>query len=306
MSKNLMSRRSVLKWLGATATMVATTGTWSLLQSCSAGGASSKPGRLLFYFTGTGNSLHVAKKLSDNPLSIPQVMKKGDNLKFEANEIGIVFPKYGMAPPMVRDFLQVAHLKANYFFAVMTYGNKIKATDATNFARLLADAHQGVKLNYFNGVKMVDNRLQRFDMAQQLKATNNSKIDASIVSIASDIDAHKHFLAKPAQEAGAPHHLHRDHGPIMAQDMFEITDACIGCGICMAVCPRGDYKVVNDMAEAQGRCEQCLACAHACPQLAIVPTEGDENPRARYRNPNVSLREIELANRQEAIVSPTV
>ena len=31
---------------------------------------------MLFYFTGTGNSLYVAKRLERQPISIPQVMHR--------------------------------------------------------------------------------------------------------------------------------------------------------------------------------------------------------------------------------------
>ena len=38
--------------------------------------------------------------------------------------------------------------------------------------------------------------------------------------------------------------------------------------------------------------------------MAITPVEGDVNPKARYRNPNISLRELERANAQHPIASP--
>lgn len=47
----------------------------------------------IFYFTATGNSLHVAKRLGGELYSIPKVMKNGDR-KFEGDVIGIIFPCY--------------------------------------------------------------------------------------------------------------------------------------------------------------------------------------------------------------------
>ncbi len=35
---------------------------------------------MVFYFTGTGNSLYVAKRLEENPISIPQVMRHSARL----------------------------------------------------------------------------------------------------------------------------------------------------------------------------------------------------------------------------------
>ena len=58
------------------------------------------------YFTGTGNSLYIAKQIEENPVSIPQIMQQ-DNLTFSADRIGIFAPIYGHeVPPMVRDFLK--------------------------------------------------------------------------------------------------------------------------------------------------------------------------------------------------------
>lgn len=68
-----------------------------------------KMSRLIFYFTGTGNCLYVARQLADDNtelLSIPQLMKQKE-LNFEADEIGLVYPIYGHMPPyMVRQFLK--------------------------------------------------------------------------------------------------------------------------------------------------------------------------------------------------------
>ena len=45
---------------------------------------------MIFYFTGTGNSLAVAKRLNGELVSIPQVMKE-KNFIFEDEAIGIIF-----------------------------------------------------------------------------------------------------------------------------------------------------------------------------------------------------------------------
>ena len=71
---------------------------------------------MIFYYTATGNSLYVAKQLSENPLSIPQLMKQ-DELVFEDETIGIVCPVYtGEMPKLVEEFLKKATFKTEYFF----------------------------------------------------------------------------------------------------------------------------------------------------------------------------------------------
>ena len=59
-----------------------------------------KTKRIIFYFTGTGNCLYVARQLGGKDaelLSIPQLMKH-KKIKFEADEIGLVYPIYGHMP----------------------------------------------------------------------------------------------------------------------------------------------------------------------------------------------------------------
>lgn len=72
---------------------------------------------MVFYFTGTGNSLYVAKQLEAKPISIPQVMKKG-NSEFSTDSIGIVAPVYGHEiPPMVKEFLK----KSSFPYKLLLY-----------------------------------------------------------------------------------------------------------------------------------------------------------------------------------------
>ena len=73
---------------------------------------------MVFYFTATGNSLYAAKKLDENPISIPQILKQ-TNLIFTDDAIGIVFPIYaGRAPKIVLDFLKRSKFNTDYFYLI--------------------------------------------------------------------------------------------------------------------------------------------------------------------------------------------
>lgn len=45
-------------------------------------------------------------------------------------------------------------------------------------------------------------------------------------------------------------------------------------------------------------CDFCLGCIHACPKNAFYLTINDKNKEARYRNPNINIKEIMEANHQ--------
>ena len=103
-----ISRREALKRMGfaVMSSAIASSGLLSLA-SCE----TKRSKRIIFYFTGTGNSLYIARQLAGENaelLSIPQMVKRG-KYEFEADEIGIVYPIYGHMPPyMVRQFIQKA------------------------------------------------------------------------------------------------------------------------------------------------------------------------------------------------------
>ena len=103
---NKISRRDALKRMGA-AVLGGAVASSGLLSLTSCEGKRNK--RIIFYFTGTGNCLYIARQLAGADtelLSIPQMVKRG-KYEFEADEIGIVYPIYGHMPPyMVRQFIQ--------------------------------------------------------------------------------------------------------------------------------------------------------------------------------------------------------
>lgn len=263
--------------------------------------------RLVFYFTATGNSLFIARQFSDNPLSIPQELKKGSQ-KYVADEIGLVFPDFGSAAPViVQEFLEKNSFKARYLFAISTYGN--------NCARVAEWWHdfaldKGVDFNYVNTILMVENYLPAFDMYEQLKIDKH--VDENLAVLLEDVGAHKNYV-QPEQEkdghaafdAEFLKGMQERHFSMTSERLLELNrDRCVQCMICEKVCPHKNFSLASGGVTFRGKCEFCLACAHACPQKALTlkprnpELPGERNPEARYRNPNISLNDIIRSNRQ--------
>ena len=75
---------------------------------------------LLFYFTATGNSLYVAKQLENDPISIPQELRKA-NRHYISDSIGIVCPLFEFEiPKLVKDFIQGSSFETDYFYLLIT------------------------------------------------------------------------------------------------------------------------------------------------------------------------------------------
>lgn len=308
---NKISRRAALRRMGAAVIggAVASSGLMSLT-SCER----KKDKRIIFYFTGTGNSLYVARQLAGENgeiLSIPQMVKKG-KFNFEADEIGIVYPIYGHMPPnMVREFIKKATLKAEYKFAVLTYGNR-KCSAVEIWDEVSRKA--GNAFDYITTMIMVDNWLPNFDMNEQIKIDKH--IPENLQRISEDINARRQWLEPVTEEERRQHQgfmsytgLDPEVGFLLkSEKSFTVTDACIDCGICTYVCPRGNYELTSKGATMSGDCEFCFACIQNCPQKAIqfkktefgpFPNITEKNPNARYRNEHISLMDLKLANNQK-------
>lgn len=251
---------------------------------------------MVFYFTGTGNSLYVAKQIEKEPISIPQIIKE-DHLVFEDTHIGIVAPVYGHeVPPIVRDFLKKAVFKTNYFYMILTYGNRHGgAAELTE--QLCKEC--GITVRYINVLMMVDNWLPSFDMNEQRNI--DKKVDEHLSVILSDIKAEKEMIASVTNSDRAAHKNFLERKSQMPPDVWQhflkVTNRCVGCGICEKVCPTASIHIVNGKAVyTSGNCQTCLACTHACPQKAIGLTVPEKNPKARYRNEHITLQEIINAN----------
>ncbi len=253
---------------------------------------------MVFYFTGTGNSLYIAKQIEENPISIPQVMRQ-KHMEFTAERIGIVAPVYGHEVPlMVKSFLKKATFHTDYFYMILTYGNRHGG--AVELANQFCD-ECGITVNYINVIVMVDNWLPSFDMEEQKEI--DKKIPENMAMILADLNARKNKIAEVTDTDRAAHRQFLERMNQMPTDAWQyllrVTDTCIGCGICEKVCPSSSIHIEDGKAVyLPGNCQTCLACVHACPQKAIGLVVPEKNPEARYRNEHISLQEIINANCQ--------
>lgn len=258
---------------------------------------------MVFYFTSTGNCLYVAREFDTKARSIPQE-KLGQ--KYQDESIGVVCPVYwNDVPPIVAEFLRKATFETDYFYMVMTYGYRHGGA-ALRAKELFASC--GKRLDYVNTLLMVDNVLPIFDMNEELANLPQKKVEENLALIKRDIAERKQFFAEPDQEnidyhkefVKLPFHMEPEEDfRAKGLDMYEVSDSCVGCGICAKVCPAkcfsvGNGKAVHDMTN----CLACLGCIHACPQKAIHFTFPEKNPNARYRHPNVSLADIIATNQR--------
>jgi ferredoxin/protein involved in ribonucleotide reduction len=247
------------------------------------------------YFTATGNSLYVARRIGGELLSIPKLMREG-KIEIKDDVVGIVCPIYGgQMPKMVRAFMDKAKIEAGYVFFVYTYGTSYSVAKAN---AALAAGETKLSLDYVNAIRMVDNYLPGFEMKHQIETAGKKHIEEQIDKACRDISGRVVNVGGvgPVKKAGLSVVNGLIKGSILKDKTarkYRVSDACTRCGLCARVCP-ADNITVDSKVRFGDKCEVCYACLHICPKNAIHLRF--ERSSARFRNEHVSVKDIIAAN----------
>lgn len=259
---------------------------------------------MIFYFSGTGNSLYAAKTIAEynneELVSIATLMNKEDEyheFNLKDNEIiGFVFPVYGWGPPnIVLQFiekLRLGNYHDNYVFSVATCGDNIGNTIEKLGAALKKN---GLELNSGFSVRMPNNYIIMFDVdPKNVETEKLISANETLMNI-NRIIAEREKGVYQVVKGFMPGVLTSIINPLFNKNAintkkFYSTDKCTACGICEKVCNCNNIKV-DQKPEWGNRCTQCFACIHYCPEKAIQYGKATEK-KGRYVNPNVSIKEI--------------
>lgn len=263
---------------------------------------------IIYYFTGTGNSLAAAKKIATalgNCELVPIVSLKdtsGDIVP-AVDRVGIVAPVYDLGlPAIVVEFLERLDLeKAGYTFCVLTMGGF--GTSALHQANDSIRKKNGRSLDAAWVVRMVGNFVPLYSPAEGKKKDDNlAAADTRLAAIAGDID--NGITVRPKISPVTSFLKWLVYDKFMQQiheadKQFVADEKCTYCGTCSQVCPVKNIVMVEEKPQWQHHCELCMACLNLCPAQAIQWTEKTKN-RGRYRHPDLKIADMK-AQRGEAL-----
>lgn len=254
---------------------------------------------MIFYFSGTGNSKYVAQniaqKLDDNLISIGDCLKKNEfTFTVSDNEsIGFVFPTYFWGlPTIIKDFVAKLELKnytQQYTYLVATCGEEC-GNLFSEFKKLLIP--KGIELNGAEKVALPDNYILLFNLlpAKEKQQKLFTEADNHLGTLINQIENKslpkvKSSIVKQLKTSL----MHPVYKYGRKTKHFYTTSGCNGCKLCEKICPASIITVEDSKPVwKEGRCIQCLACLHRCPQQAIQHKKRTEK-RDRYVNPNIVL-----------------
>ena len=256
----------------------------------------------IFYFTGTGNSLQIAKTIAANledckVLSISKSNKSISTLQLDGN-VGFVFPVYYYGlPQIVREFLSNIDLSNTaYTYIIAAYGKTGGNGGCLSQTQKLF-APKGIQLNAAFYVKSVDNFiLWSWDIpAKEKHAAIHAAAKKNVSKITRIIRNKQNYYDRSIMEHIGPVLFGYNHfiENVTTNDTsFFATSDCVACGLCEQVCPTQNLVLKeNKPTWNSEKCQRCLACFHLCPKEAVEYGRVTKK-KTRYKNPDISIKEF--------------
>lgn len=278
----------------------------------------------IYYFTGSGNSLYVAREIQkrfpgSDMIPIVSLLNK-NTIRTNAGTIGIIFPIHAMTVPIpVRKFIEKLDVtSAKYIFAVATRaGTTADAFDKID--RILGKSGKSLDSCFMltmanNDPKFKDWQPPSKEKIAEIEATLRNRLDMiqKVVmnkeqSREKDSEGVTFDLIFPFNRAMEG--LIRSGLSIVeltrGNNYFYSDQKCARCGTCEKVCPSRKIKMADKKPVWQNHvmCHFCYACVNYCPAKAVqikskVYMRSYTENNERYPHPYATVKDI--AGQKEA------
>ena len=243
---------------------------------------------MIFYFTGTGNSLFAARALAEDGeriVSMIDAVRGGatDYTLADGEALGFVFPVYfyTVSDPVLELVRRLTVKNASYVYAVIPCGASIGPAGGFLKSELKKRA---LDLQRVDPLIVPDGALIFYDIDSPEKLSGQLQAaEQALASIREAVRQRRPNRIKGSAAAGkaglAAYHL------CQSTKKYWADDRCVHCGKCAEICPVGAIRMENGAPVwVKSRCLKCCGCINRCPAGAIQ-YGGKTASRGRYVNP---------------------
>lgn len=253
----------------------------------------------IYYFSGTGNSYSIAKRMKERLkrstlISIPEILANSEKL-VSNEEILVVSPLYYYGPPpIIYDFLDRFDNNEKYSISFIFTAEFPNGIVIDKLKHYLDNKTWYFKNLYY--IKMPSNYLIKsriHNRQKSMKLINKGikKLDRVLDDFTNKrIHKDKEYLvfkwllnAEKAYDDFVSDYKNYDK-------KFRTNEQCNNCLQCLKICPVNNITFSDDV-EWLHKCSACLRCINFCPNQAIEygsTTKG----RKRYLHPTLKLKDF--------------
>lgn len=275
----------------------------------------------IYYFSGTGNSLFVARELQKripDTAIIPMVsLLKNKVIQTHGKIIGFVFPVHALTIPIaVKKFIQKLDLKqTEYLFVIATrQGTVFHGFEKID--QLLKKKHRRLNSQFILEMYGNDARHGKYTVPTESDILSLEKVVLEKLDVIKNIITTKGI----SREKDTGYTIKIASNPIIGYliektvlfgidiaeylggvNYFYYDNKCTGCGICEKVCLSKKIKMVDQKPVWQKSilCYMCFACLNYCPKKSVqihnipgVKSYSKEN--GRYPHPYAAVNDISM------------
>ena len=233
----------------------------------------------MLYFSGTGNSKYIAELFCENMnAKCHSIEESVDFAQLMASEdvIGFCYPIYGSrAPRLMRDFV-ITHIESLKGKKLVIFCTQLIFSG--DGARVLTDLfpREHTEIIYAEHFLMPNNVCNLFflplagkKLTQRYLKKANKKMQKVCRNINAGVIKKRGFnpfsrILGLAQGSFMPGIEER------AKSKVQIDGDCNQCGLCVSLCPMGNFTCENNKISTKNNCMMCYRCINKCPQKAIT------------------------------------
>ncbi len=257
----------------------------------------------LYYFTGTGNGLHVAKSIKKSLENLNQETKLiaintldlSSSVESSAERVGIIYPTYAMtSPTIVKEFAQQLNVSTNAYTFIYAHcgggtGNAIPSITSilTNKGITVSNTFE---THFPSNSAIVNYTPEKLEKALKDSEDSIKKNIPLIVNGALDEVQKTTALKQVGLNLGE-----KVFGAMESFMQFKniaANEDCIGCGVCEKVCPQANIQIQSGKPVFSDNCEICFSCINNCPKKSLASKKMKRANNMSYRHPEVELKEL--------------
>jgi ferredoxin/flavodoxin len=269
----------------------------------------------IYYFSGTGNSLHIAKEIQKR---LPEVaiipivsILEDPIIKTDSDMVGFVFPTYcTTVPAPVSRFLEKIDLSSSKYVFSITTRLGTKCLSNLHVQRMLKKKGKTLDATFI--INMANNSpagVMPVGDKNWARKVNREAVDKLEPDVQRKIEVVVDCLLNQRKcRAESSNILNRGLEVMMSsiagnnktEIPFYADSDCNGCGLCEKVCLSNKITMTEGKPEwdKEKQCYFCYACFNFCPQQAILIKNRYSGKNGRYAHPQINA--LDIAQEKEA------